>query len=228
MIHAYLFILNIREGNGGHGPNFVKIMNGINRTAGTNITVYHTFHDEVNHYRVHVWKCNGICQHRKPFNGLVKRTSNRAPGPNDIWWAKHQQTCSGTFQKIAGPEPKQKAKKQKPNLPKITDFWNKQNQPRNGPNGSIVAVRGAGGSNTIVVKPSSKAATATSQTGGAITYEPSSSVGGNLRNVIGFKDLNGSGEHFTSILQGKNTKLKRYYFRFRWKLKCKQKASTNE
>lgn len=67
MIHAYLFILNIREGNGGHGPNFKKIMEGINKIAGTNITVYHTFHDEVELYKTHWWRCNGICQHRKPF-----------------------------------------------------------------------------------------------------------------------------------------------------------------
>lgn len=39
MIHAYLFILGIREPNGGHGPNFKKIMTGINKIAGTNITV---------------------------------------------------------------------------------------------------------------------------------------------------------------------------------------------
>lgn len=73
MIHAYLFVLNIREGNGGHGPNFIKIMQGINKTAGTNISVYHTFHDEVALYKTHIWRCNGICQHRKPFYGWVKR-----------------------------------------------------------------------------------------------------------------------------------------------------------
>lgn len=39
MIHAYLFILGIREANGGHGPNFLKMMNNINKVAGTNITV---------------------------------------------------------------------------------------------------------------------------------------------------------------------------------------------
>lgn len=108
MIHAYLFVLNIREGNGGHGPNFHRIMNNINKVAGTHITVYHTFNDEVDHYKTHVWRCNGICQHRKPFFGYVKRTSNRAPGPNDLWWAKHRQTCSGTFVKLSAPDPKPK------------------------------------------------------------------------------------------------------------------------
>lgn len=69
MIHAYLFILNIREDNGGHGPNFRRIMENINKVAGTNITVYHTFHNEVSLYKTHIWRCNGICQHRKPFYG---------------------------------------------------------------------------------------------------------------------------------------------------------------
>lgn len=128
MIHAYLFVLNIREGNGGHGPNFRRLMDSINKVAGTSITVYHTFHDEVDHYKTHVWRCNGICQHRKPFFGFVKRTSNRAPGPNDLWWAKHRQTCSGTFVKIAAPEPKEKAgrsakvAKVDPKLPSVRDW----------------------------------------------------------------------------------------------------------
>lgn len=43
MIHAYLFILNIREENGGHGPNFKRIMTNINKAAGTNITVRRPF-----------------------------------------------------------------------------------------------------------------------------------------------------------------------------------------
>lgn len=47
MIHAYLFIQNVNEENGGHGPRFKRIMNIINRVAGTNITVYHNFHDTV-------------------------------------------------------------------------------------------------------------------------------------------------------------------------------------
>ena len=39
MIHAFSFVLGIREGNGGHGPNFCKMMESINKSAGTNITV---------------------------------------------------------------------------------------------------------------------------------------------------------------------------------------------
>ncbi|XP_017050789.1 DNA-dependent metalloprotease SPRTN [Drosophila ficusphila] len=104
MIHAYCFVLNIREGNGGHGPNFKRIMETINKVAGTNITVYHSFHDEVAAYRTHIWRCTGICQNRTPFQGYVKRTSNRAPGPNDQWWAKHQRECGGTFMKVGEPQ----------------------------------------------------------------------------------------------------------------------------
>ncbi|XP_017074432.2 DNA-dependent metalloprotease SPRTN [Drosophila eugracilis] len=122
MIHAYCFVLNIREGNGGHGPNFKRIMETINKVAGTNITVYHSFHDEVAAYRTHIWRCTGICQNRTPFQGYVKRTSNRAPGPNDQWWEKHQRECGGTFMKIGEPskpvkpEGKPKAKKPAPPL----------------------------------------------------------------------------------------------------------------
>lgn len=39
MIHAMLSIKGIEEGNGGHGPNFCRIMRNINKVAGTKITV---------------------------------------------------------------------------------------------------------------------------------------------------------------------------------------------
>ncbi|KXJ67910.1 hypothetical protein RP20_CCG007765 [Aedes albopictus] len=118
MIHAYCFVLGIREGNGGHGPNFKKIMHGINRIAGTNITVYHTFHDEVNVYKTHWWKCNGPCRNRGPFYGMVKRTANRKPGPSDQWFAEHQRSCGGEFIKIREPEPKRKKASNKENEPR--------------------------------------------------------------------------------------------------------------
>lgn len=111
MIHAYCFVQNIIEGNGGHGPNFKRIMETINKVAGTNITVYHSFHDEVNLYKTHIWRCNGICQHHHPFQGWVKRTSNRAPGPGDQWWSKHQRECSGTFVKMSEPQKPEKPSK---------------------------------------------------------------------------------------------------------------------
>ncbi|XP_037813384.1 uncharacterized protein LOC119604680 [Lucilia sericata] len=153
MIHAYCFVLNIREGNGGHGPNFKKIMGAINKVAGTNITVYHTFHDEVELYKQHWWRCNGICQDRSPFFGYVKRTSNRAPGPNDQWWATHLQNCGGTFMKIKEPEKKKKGRAAKdkendknPSAPAGNDlrkFFTPQTKstalPKSGSNSSTLA-----------------------------------------------------------------------------------------
>lgn len=114
------------EGNGGHGPNFKRIMENINKVAGTNISVYHSFHDEVELYKTHIWRCNGICQHRQPFYGWIKRTSNRAPGPKDNWWAKHHETCAGTFVKVSESEPKRgrakKAKIEEKNTPKTINL----------------------------------------------------------------------------------------------------------
>ena len=68
------------------------------------LKVYHNFHDEVDSYRQHWWRCNGSCRERKPFYGYVKRSMNRAPSKNDTWWNEHQRTCGGTFTKIKEPE----------------------------------------------------------------------------------------------------------------------------
>lgn len=222
MIHAYLFVLNIREGNGGHGPNFKRIMLSINQTAGTNITVYHTFHDEVSLYKTHVWRCNGICQHRKPFFGYVKRTCNRAPGPNDQWWAQHQQTCGGYFAKTSEPEPKAKGpraatKKTAPVGQRIDNP--KWGLKKPGPAKAASSVR------TITVPPKTQTKPPLSTPSHVPPKRPpvtdgnlrnvhgfkdlpnspgsdsepggrdvrrNSATGGNLRNVVGFKDLNGS------------------------------------
>lgn len=35
---------------------------------------------------------------------MVKRSMNRAPGPNDNWWAQHKATCGGSFVKVKEPE----------------------------------------------------------------------------------------------------------------------------
>ncbi|CDI97285.1 zinc finger RAD18 domain containing protein [Echinococcus multilocularis] len=114
MIHAYLFVTQNKRDRSAHGPVFRFHMNRINKCAKTNITVYHSFHDEVDNYKVHWWKCNGPCANRPPFYGLVRRSMNRAPGPNDLWWAEHQASCSGQFIKISEPEsPKNTAKKSK-------------------------------------------------------------------------------------------------------------------
>eukprot|EP01138_Halocafeteria_seosinensis_P010857 gb/GECG01011090.1/.p1 GENE.gb/GECG01011090.1/~~gb/GECG01011090.1/.p1 ORF type:complete len:395 (+),score=55.27 gb/GECG01011090.1/:1-1185(+) len=104
MIHAYLFVSENDRDRESHGPNFQKHMHRINEKAKTSITIYHSFHDEVDSYRKHVWRCDGPCRFRHPFYGYVKRAMNRAPAPNDFWWSRHQQECGGTFHKISEPE----------------------------------------------------------------------------------------------------------------------------
>ena len=66
--------------------------------------VYHSFHEEVKEYKQHWWKCDGPCQHRPPFYGLVKRAMNRPPSGKDRWWSKHQDECGGKYIKIKEPE----------------------------------------------------------------------------------------------------------------------------
>lgn len=51
MIHAFLFVTNNNTDRDGHGPNFLELADKINAHSGSKITVYHTFHEEVNHYR---------------------------------------------------------------------------------------------------------------------------------------------------------------------------------
>ena len=58
----------------------------------------------MNEYRQHWWKCNGPCQHRPPYYGVVKRAMNRPPSNKDSWWGKHQETCGGTYTKIKEPD----------------------------------------------------------------------------------------------------------------------------
>ncbi|XP_069428384.1 DNA-dependent metalloprotease SPRTN isoform X3 [Ovis canadensis] len=118
MIHAYLFVTNNDKDREGHGPEFCKHMHRINRLTGANITVYHTFHEEVDEYRRHWWRCNGPCQNSKPYYGYVKRATNRAPSAHDYWWAEHQKTCGGTYIKIKEPENYSKKGKGKTKLRK--------------------------------------------------------------------------------------------------------------
>lgn len=108
MIHGFLFVTRQDDNHESHGEKFHFHMYRINQMTGTRISVYHTFHDEVRNYQNHVWKCDGPCQNRRPFFGLVKRAMNRKPGPNDTWWKQHQETCGGTFNKISEPDPKNK------------------------------------------------------------------------------------------------------------------------
>ncbi|NXI69137.1 SPRTN protein, partial [Anseranas semipalmata] len=113
MIHALLFVTNNDRDRESHGPEFCKHMRRINRLTGANVTIYHNFHDEVDLYRQHWWRCNGPCQNRKPYFGYVKRSMNRAPSARDFWWAEHQETCGGTFTKVKEPENFSKKSKEK-------------------------------------------------------------------------------------------------------------------
>ncbi|KAF2094501.1 hypothetical protein NA57DRAFT_46496 [Rhizodiscina lignyota] len=107
-IHAYFFITtswhHSRGDDGtGHGEGFLFLADAINNHGNYLITVYHTFHDEVDSYRKHIWQCSGPCKDRPPYFGLVKRSMNRPPGKGDSWWKRHEQECGGTYTKIAEP-----------------------------------------------------------------------------------------------------------------------------
>ncbi|KAM6964904.1 DNA-dependent metalloprotease SPRTN [Aplochiton taeniatus] len=104
MIHALLFVTQNNRDRDGHGPEFCKHMERINKATGTKITIYHTFNDEVDLYRQHWWHCNGPCQNRKPYFGYVKRAMNRAPSSLDPWWGEHQRSCGGSYIKVKEPE----------------------------------------------------------------------------------------------------------------------------
>ncbi|XP_012263742.2 DNA-dependent metalloprotease SPRTN [Athalia rosae] len=118
MIHGYLFLTNNNRDRDGHGPEFHKHMYRINKEAGTQISVYHSFHDEVRLYQQHWWRCDGPCQKRGPFFGMVRRAMNRAPGVNDYWWQMHQSSCGGKFIKIREPEKPVKKSTKGKKLPK--------------------------------------------------------------------------------------------------------------
>ncbi|KNE55308.1 hypothetical protein AMAG_01213 [Allomyces macrogynus ATCC 38327] len=102
---AYLFVTDGNDDHDGHGTAFHEWMHKLNAVEpGANISVFHTFRDEVNAARKHVWKCNGPCKDRPPYFGIVRRSMNRAPQPADRWWADHKRTCGGTYTKIQGPD----------------------------------------------------------------------------------------------------------------------------
>eukprot|EP00731_Ephydatia_muelleri_P027277 Em0019g150a len=110
MIHAYLFVTANNKDHDAHGPNFLEHMHRINHITGAKITVYHSFHNEVNEYRQHWWRCTGPCRNRPPYYGFVKRAMNRAPSPQDQWWAKHETSCGGKYIKVKEPEGYKKKK----------------------------------------------------------------------------------------------------------------------
>ncbi|CAA9989949.1 conserved Plasmodium protein, unknown function [Plasmodium knowlesi strain H] len=100
MIHAFLFLTRSNSRHDGHGPEFKKHMYRINKATGLCITIYHSFHKEVNFYRNHVWRCTGVCRTYPPHFGYVKRSMNRPPGPKEKWWRRHSSYCRGNFIKM--------------------------------------------------------------------------------------------------------------------------------
>eukprot|EP00731_Ephydatia_muelleri_P038318 Em0718g3a len=94
MIHAYLFVTANNKDHDAHGPNFLEHMHRINHITGAKITVYHSFHNEVNEYRQHWWRCTGPCRNRPPYYGFVKRAMNRAPSPQDQCLSSSQAASS--------------------------------------------------------------------------------------------------------------------------------------
>ena len=126
MVHAFLFVSVGSRDRESHGVRFKTLMNVINYVSGLNLSVYHTFHDEVDEHRKHIWKCSGSCTKKPPYFGLVKRAMNRKPGPNDSWWARHQKECGGTYTKIS--EPKEFTEKMKKK--KEREFRKKEREER--------------------------------------------------------------------------------------------------
>lgn len=113
MIHAYLWTTTGYLYRDGHGTAFLQFAARISkaeigRGLAVNITIYHTFHDEVDAQRKHVWRCTGTCKDQPPYYGFVKRAINRPPQPADRWWSDHKQSCGGEFEKIEAPEQQKK------------------------------------------------------------------------------------------------------------------------
>jgi predicted SprT family Zn-dependent metalloprotease len=101
MIHAYLSVTRKGDGESSHGPLFMAYMYQINARTGFNLTVRHSFHDEVNHYlNQHIWRCDGICKSLRPKYGYIRRARDRAPAPSDFGWKRHAAECGGTYHKV--------------------------------------------------------------------------------------------------------------------------------
>jgi len=226
MIHAFLFITDNNDNHDGHGPEFHKHMYRINAATGAAISVYHTFHDEVELYKQHWWRCDGPCTQRPPFYGFVKRTMNRAPGARDRWWAQHQQSCGGNFVKVREPdgfgkkgkkgtEEKSKAgKKDSSDIRKFFGGNNKENNKENKGVGEKSRVKGLLDANSLPnintggVKPPSSAGVGrpgVSRSEGG----PGFSGGGGRGNIFGFGGTSFSGVSGTGTKKKTGTVVER-------------------
>ncbi|CAL4123391.1 unnamed protein product, partial [Meganyctiphanes norvegica] len=110
LLYIYIYIYTLLPQKSGNDscpdlPFNVRIYHfRISEVVGLFFAVYHSFHDEVDQYRQHIWQCDGPCRKRPPYFGMVKRSMNRIPGPRDTWWGRHQQNCGGSYTKIKEPE----------------------------------------------------------------------------------------------------------------------------
>ena len=76
---AYLFLTEgvvDRSDQSGHGPSFLRHAARINAAAGTRITVYHNFHDEVDVHRTHIWQCQVRAGRRGGSVAVLARSSH--------------------------------------------------------------------------------------------------------------------------------------------------------
>lgn len=110
MIHAWEFVASNARDHEAHGATFKQIAARCNEALGSNVTVFHTFHDEVKAHQKHVWRCSGPCQHKPPFYGWVRRAMNRPPQQADWWFEQHSKECGGTYSKVSEPDPEEKKK----------------------------------------------------------------------------------------------------------------------
>ncbi|XP_076263889.1 DNA-dependent metalloprotease SPRTN [Rhynchophorus ferrugineus] len=215
MIHAFLFVTHNNKDRDGHGPEFHKHMFRINGEAGTNITVYHTFHDEVRLYQQHWWRCDGPCQKWKPYFGMVRRATNRAPGPNDRWWGEHSRSCGGNFIKVKSPEPVVKNRKAvkstkvvspKNDIRKYIPTSEKTNVPSKSNNIASPIVKSSKG---IVKKPANtlpnKINSISSNSNGV---QVTNVIPSKTSNIYGFTGLTGGTSSKTTTPKGKGTSFK--------------------
>ncbi|CAI7829822.1 unnamed protein product, partial [Closterium sp. NIES-54] len=97
MIHAFIFLCRPSHSREDHGPMFQGIMGTINTSTlhdqqrppgGYQISIYHSFKDEVNEHRRHAWQCIR-CQEE------VRRAMNRPPSVADCMALRQPYTAEG-------------------------------------------------------------------------------------------------------------------------------------
>merc|ERR1712183_319980 len=131
MIHAFLFLTqNIRrrnqDGKDGHGPSFQAQMHHINKLANSEITIYHTFHDEVDAQRKHVWKCDGTFvkiagpdrENKKKENKIKSKKSVLPPSSS-----KNSQNITDFFPKVKPEYTYDSSDDEKENQPEVSAIF---------------------------------------------------------------------------------------------------------